>query len=235
MRHQIARNLFNGLPQDDRACDGQTITPIVRGRAGPPGFTPPGQGMCGPVDREAQVIELAPHVGTPWRGKTWSRFIRGVITPNTATGNAAAIAAGAVLAAAQTANNVNATPITALTPAIASDFVTVFQYEVNDYQRVLINKAAFSCPQSAAGEMALRWRVRLSNTVVLEPEEIDFADPDNQMDIFINAAPKQVIIVDAQNGDLLSSYVVEVLLSGWSYPIVRNEDSVPSSILGNGG
>lgn len=237
MRHFVARNLFNGLPQDDSNCDGQSLAPIVRGRAGPPGYSPP-PGACGPggvVDRQAQVIEFAPHLGAPWRAKTWSRLTRAVVSPNSTTGNAAAITSATTIAAAQDVNDANGTATAVVTPTLVGDFATVFSYVVNDYQRVLINKAAFSCPQSLQGQMALRWRVRTSTTVILEPEEISFSDPDNQMEVFFNLAPKQALLVEVSNGDLLSPYVVEVLLSGWSYPIIRNEDSVPSSILGNGG
>jgi hypothetical protein len=237
MRPQISRNLFNGLPQDSSKCDGQSLSLIAQGRAGPPGYGP--QDGCGPwgspAERQAYVVEMAPHVGAPWRAKTWSRLQRAVVNPTATTGNAAAIASGALIAAAQTVNNANATALTPLNQTLVGDFVTVFQYVVPDYLRVLINKAAFSCPQSQQGQMALRWRVRSSGSVILEPEEISFADPDNQMDVFFNLAPKQVLTVEASNGDLLSPYLVEVLLSGWRYPIVRNEDSVPSAILGNGG
>jgi len=231
---------WNGLPQQYPGCDGQTM---YRGAPAP---SDPSQQRATPVWPDPRPIyeallkaacavpsipvEPAPFQDTPFRGSTKDLFLPSVVSVAASGGSAAAAAFAIVMAAGYYAGLTGAVAVLVQTPPNVGAYVTLQSYQVSRSTRAVFRKFGVWV-DSLAGYRALRFRLVINGGVALDEEQIDFANTDNEMPVFVNLNAEDTVQIQARNLDLNSAYLVETRLSGWTYPVIRGDDSDRTTLL----
>jgi hypothetical protein len=239
-------DMFNGIPQQTvsneiffRSIEEKREHEARKQHVGLPGEALTGS-LVAAIRRAVTHLppvstELAPHIHPPFRGRTFDSVSKVVINPNAATGDALAIAGGAILAAAE-ASGFMGVVIPVLNPATLTATVPILTFTIPQTTRAVFQSFIVHI-HSLDGFKALRFSVSSSGRLIFDEIEIDAGSP--QRDVFFTGGQNDVVTINARNLDLNSAYLVETTLSGWTYPVEQGDDSLISTMLrsdpGDGG
>lgn len=174
-------------------------------------------------------VELSPREGIPFHGEEWRLGGRALIYPPAADTDATAGAA-ALLAAATRYGTANFTA--GAVPAAVSSPIQLFFYRTPPGRRVEVERVYVRFADwGAEGNGAILWQVDVGGSVEIEPQSTGTR---GVLETRISVAPSSEIAFVVRNRDVRSATLVEVLLWGWSYPVMQSDDTLRSTIMRQG-
>lgn len=223
-------------------------------RLSPPGVVPPAKCPDEPLDpfgrpcdpaevarqqeRDELVLSLfeasyetiwynqpSPIVEPPFRADVLDEtFARVVIDAPAAPGDADASQGAVEIANAESAISGQAIPI--LTPADTSDLVTVISFDVPQGHALYVNSVGTWGHDFLASREVIQFRVVAAGRPIVQIRELGLQGSlDTPVRVHAILHENQRLEVQAVNRDEQSASLVEVLVFGWVFPVLRNDDT----------
>lgn len=186
------------------------------------------------LQRAARVLywftQPSPLEAIPFRGEPQELFARAAIAPATAPGDADGLTGIQEVAAAEAV--ISGTAIPVLTPATTDDFVTLVQFAVPSGRAMVAKLAGSWGHDFLAVRDVIRYRIRAAGRVISGDREMGLIGGlDNPIAIQHVLYENQVLSFEARNLDVRAGSLLEVRITGWTFPVLSGGTDTLQGLL----